>query len=483
MILRELLHNIEYLECNADFDTDILDICYDSRKAATGMLFVAVKGFETDGHKYINKAYENGCRIIVCEVKPDFDIQYVLVKDSRLALALLSCNFFGNPAKQLKMIGVTGTSGKTTSTQLIKFIIEYITGKKVGLIGTNGNFIGDVEYHTEHTTPESYDLQKLLRQMCDSECEYVVMEVSSHALYLDRVAGINFDVAAYTNLSQDHLDFHKDMDDYASVKKTLFKSMCGIACINIDDSYASFITDGLTCKLFTTSAKSRADVSASDITLSSKGVSFNASFKNQKEFIELSIPGEFSVYNALTSISVCLALGLSLRDIGSAISKACGVKGRMELLDSDGDYSIIIDYSHKPDALEKVLKTLRPITSGRLIVLFGCGGDRDKIKRPIMGRIAVTNADISIITSDNPRTERPEDIIDDIVRGIPDSDDSYVVIPDRVQAIAYAIDIARDGDIVLLAGKGHEDYQVIGHEKHHMDEREIVADILKERKA
>ena len=479
MKLRELIKNLSIIEMNADAELEISGVSYDSRKTEKGDMFVAIRGFEADGHKFIPKAVENGAAVILCEEKPSCDIPYVLVSDSRYGLAIVSRDFFGDPASEMTMIGITGTSGKTSSSYLIKHMLESKLDAKVGLIGTNGNMIGDEFLHTEHTTPESYELHKLFRHMAGSGCTHVVMEVSSHSLTLERVAGINFDVALYTNLSQDHLDFHGTMEEYAAAKRKLF-SMCSLGCFNLDDAWADFMRDGASCRTMTFSTeKNEADLVAKDIRLTADGVRFASVSGDEISMTKLGIPGMFSVYNALGTMSVGLALGLSLADCSDAMSSAKGVKGRLEIVPTGRDFSVVIDYSHKPDALEKVLKTLKPVTRGRLIALFGCGGDRDKLKRPIMGRIAADNADLVVVTSDNPRTEDPDEIIREIVAGMKDKRTPTKVICDRREAIAWAIDNAAPGDVLLLAGKGHEDYQVVGHEKHHMDEREIVADCLK----
>ena len=479
MKLRELIKNLSIIEMNADAELEISGVSYDSRKTEKGDMFVAIRGFEADGHKFIPKAVENGAAVILCEEKPSCDIPYVLISDSRYGLAIVSRDFFGDPASEMTMIGITGTSGKTSSSYLIKHMLESKLDAKVGLIGTNGNMIGDEFLHTEHTTPESYELHKLFRHMADSGCTHVVMEVSSHSLTLERVAGIHFDVALYTNLSQDHLDFHGTMEEYAAAKRKLF-SMCSLGCFNLDDAWADFMRDGASCRTMTFSTeKNEADLVAKDIRLTADGVRFASVSGDEISITKLGIPGMFSVYNALGTMSVGLALGLSLADCSDAMSSAKGVKGRLEIVPTGRDFSVVIDYSHKPDALEKVLKTLKPVTRGRLIALFGCGGDRDKLKRPIMGRIAADNADLVVVTSDNPRTEDPDEIIREIVAGMKDKRTPTKVICDRRKAIAWAIDNAASGDVLLLAGKGHEDYQVVGHEKHHMDEREIVADCLK----
>ena len=482
MKLREIVRDLELLGGNADLDMEIGGVCYDSRKAQPGDLFVAVRGFETDGHRYIPMAAEKGAAAVLCEEPPAVDLPYLLVADGRLGLALASRNFFGDPAASMTVIGFTGTSGKTSSTQLLKHVLEEKLGAKVGLIGTNGNMIGDELLHTEHTTPESYELHKLFRRMADAGCSHVVMEVSSHSLALERVAGITFDVAVFTNLSQDHLDLHGTMEEYAAAKKKIF-SQCRFGIVNLDDERAAYMTEGAACPMFSYSAeRNDADLLARDLRLTASGVRFAAVSGGELALIRLAIPGRFYVYNALSVIAVCLRLGMSLTDCAAGLATARGVKGRMEPVPTDGDYSVIIDYSHKPDALEKALKTLRPLTRGSLTVLFGCGGDRDRKKRPLMGEIAEKNADFTIVTSDNPRTEEPRAIIDEILSGMKARRGTVKVIVDRVEAIHWALDHARSGDVILLAGKGHEDYQIVGKEKHHMDEREIVAEYIERRK-
>ena len=478
MKLKEIVKNLEILESTADLEMEIGGISYDSRKTQPGDLFVAIRGFASDGHRYIPKAVEKGAAAVLCEAAPEDGTPYVRVADCRLGLALASREFFGDPAAEMTMIGITGTSGKTTSSYLLKHLLESKLDAKVGLIGTNGNMIGDEFLHTEHTTPESYELHKLFRSMADAGCTHVVMEVSSHSLTLERVAGINYDVALYTNLSQDHLDFHNTMEEYAAAKKRIF-SQCKKGCVNLDDKWAGFMMEGAKCSISTFSTeRNDADLIAKDIRLSANGVRFAAVDDRGLALTRLGIPGLFSVHNALGVMSVGLALGISLADCADAMSSAKGVKGRLEIVPTDRDFSIIIDYSHKPDALENVLKTLKPVTKGRLMALFGCGGDRDKAKRPIMGAIAADNADLVIVTSDNPRTEDPNEIIREITEGMKGKRTPAKVICDRVEAIHWAIDNAGPGDVILLAGKGHEDYQVVGHEKHHMDEREIVAEYL-----
>lgn len=481
MKLAEMLKDIKVLKLAADVNSEIAGISYDSRRTKPGDMFVAISGFESDGYAYIPSAIENGACVILCDRAPKVEIPYVLVENCRHALAMASRNYFGDPAGEMCVIGVTGTNGKTTSTYLMKHLLEEKLNAKVGLVGTNGNMIGDELIHTERTTPESFELQRLFREMADAGCTHVVMEVSSHSLTLDRVAGIDFKVGAFTNLTQDHLDFHHTMEEYAEAKSRLFKH-CACGCINMDDKWHDKIAENAKCRLLTYSADGKdADLTASDIRLSASGVEFTAAYMGDTARVKLAIPGKFSVYNALNVMSMGLALGLSLADCADAMSGAMGVKGRMEVVPTDGDYTILIDYAHTPDALENALRALRDNVQGRLIVLFGCGGDRDRTKRPIMGAIAADNADFVIVTSDNPRTEDPNAIIDEIVEGLKNKTTPHKVICDRAEAIKWAIDNHLPDDVILLAGKGHEDYQVVGHEKRHMDEREIVAEHIEKR--
>lgn len=479
MLLSKILSGIKIMQSNALPDTEISGISYDSRKTQPGDVFVAISGFETDGHRFIDSALKNGASVILCERKPEFECSYVITDNSRYALAIASRNFFNDPASKMKSIGLTGTNGKTTTSYLIKHIIEKCTGEKTGLIGTINNMIGDEIIPTEHTTPESFELQKLLYDMNEAGCRYVIMEVSSHSLKLDRVAGIRFDVAEFTNLTQDHLDFHHTMDDYASSKKKLFSS-CDTACINLDDDWSRYFLEGIPCFVNTYSIiDPKAGFYADDIVCTEKGAVFTVHHNNEEKEVSIPIPGLFSVHNALGALAACCSAGLDFDECCDALCSAKGVKGRLEIVDTGDDYTVIIDYAHTPDALKNVLNTLKPLTKGRLITLFGCGGDRDRTKRSIMGSVAAELSDLCIVTSDNPRTEDPLDIIHDIMPGIYAHNTKYTVINDRIDAIHWAIDNACPGDVILLAGKGHEDYQIIGHVKHHMDEREIVSSYLK----
>ena len=478
MKLKEILKDIELLECTADPELEIGGVSYDSRSVQPGELFAAIVGFESDGHRYIPAAAERGAVAVLCEKAPETEIPYVRVADSRLALALASRNFFGNPAGKMQIIGITGTNGKTTSTLLMKHLLEETLGAKVGLIGTNANMIGDEVLPTERTTPESYELQKLFCEMADAGCTHVVMEVSSHSLVLSRVAGIRFALGIFTNLTQDHLDFHHTMEAYAAAKAKLF-SACDRAVINFDDPYGETMARSAACPVLRYSAvDNAADLVAKDIRLLPDSVRFCAVAVSGIARVKLGIPGRFSVYNALDVLAGAMALGIPLEQGAGALSTAAGVKGRMEPVPTDGDYTILIDYSHTPDALENVLKAVRETSRGRVVAVFGCGGDRDRTKRPIMGRIGTELADFAIITSDNPRTEEPEAIIREILAGVTAAKNRWIAVTDRREAIAYAIEHHRPGDTIVLCGKGHETYQEINHVKYHMDEREIVAEII-----
>ena len=479
MKLSELLKDISVVECTANLETDISAICYDSRKATPGSLFVAISGFASDGNRFIPMAVGKGSVAVVTAKKPVTDVPYILVENDRLALSLLATNFYDCPAKKMKLIGVTGTNGKTSTTLLLKQVLEKTLGAKVGLIGTVENMVGQEVIPTERTTPESLELQQLFDRMQRAGCSHVVMEVSSHALTLDRVGGVRFDVAAFTNLTEDHLDFHKTMDAYCDAKAELF-ARCDRAVINIDDSYAYRMQEKAACPVIRTSCHV-ADLYATDVVMEAEGISFTAVAGEKRVPVSLPIPGKFTVYNALSVIGIALQLGVSLEDSARALATVYGVKGRMEVVPTPGTpYSVLIDYSHTPDALENVITSVKNFCKGRVITVFGCGGDRDPIKRPIMGHIGVKLSHIGIITSDNPRTEDPNSIIADILKGVKVADGLYYVVPERRLAIRYAMDIAQKDDIIILAGKGHETYQEINGVKHHLDEREEVAQHLQE---
>lgn len=479
MKLKALLEGIELLECHAELEMDICGLNADSRRVGAGEAFVAVTGFAADGHKFIPAAVKNGAAVVVCEHAPTEEVPYVVVGSTRQALARAAANWYGHPAEHMTMIGVTGTNGKTTVTYLLKTVLEKTLGAKVGLVGTIQNMIGDEVLETERTTPESLELQALFARMREAGCTHVVMEVSSHALCLSRVEGVRFKVGVFTNLTEDHLDFHKTMLDYCDAKARLFRQ-CEIGVLNLDDLYCDRIRRQAECRLLTYSTKDNAaDLVAKNIRLKPDRVETDVVTGNEISRAELKIPGAFSVYNALAVLTTGLALGIDLAQLTAALRLAHGVKGRMEVVPTPGkDYTVLIDYSHTPDSLENALTTARGFCKGRLIALFGCGGDRDPFKRPIMGEIGGRLADVCVVTSDNPRTEEPNAILEQIVSGMKDAKSKPVVIENRVQAIGWAMEHARAGDILLLCGKGHETYQEVGHEKRHMDEREIVAEYL-----
>ena len=478
MKLSAILEDIPITAMTADPETEIRGICYDSRYVQPGELFVAVKGLQSDGHRYMADAVKKGAAAVLCQQAPEGECPYVLTPDSRLALCLASAAWFGRPAEKLTLVGVTGTNGKTTSTILIKHLLEDCLGAKVGLVGTISNWIGDVELPTERTTPESYELQKLFRQMVDAGCTHAVMEVSSHALALDRVAGVPFAAGLFTNLTQDHLDFHGTMEAYAQAKATLF-AQCRAGAVNADDPWAPMMLAAAKCPMMTFSAKGdAADLRAEDVRLTASSVAFTAAAGEERVPVRVGIPGAFSVANALTAMAAGRMLGIGLADCAASLGRARGVKGRVEVVPAGDDYTIVIDYAHTPDALEKVLRAMKQVShGGRVVAVFGCGGDRDRTKRPKMGAIAAAEADYCVVTSDNPRTEDPDAIIADILTGMPDSAPKTVICS-RPDAIRWAMDHHLPGDVIVLAGKGHETYQEVDHVKHHMDEREIVAEHL-----
>ena len=479
MKLKDLLREITPTRLTGPADQDITGICYDSRKVTPGSLFVAIRGFQSDGHAYIPAALEKGAAALVVEEIPTGlpdTVTCVQVSDTRAALARLGAEWHGHPEQQLKLIGVTGTNGKTTVTHLIRHILEQ-NGQKCGLIGTNGVFFGEVARESARTTPESLELYGILREMVDAGMTCAAMEVSSHSLVLDRVLGLPFAAAAFTNLTQDHLDFHGDMEHYFQAKTMLF-DRCDTAVINLDDPWGARLAEEKPCTKITFSARSdSADLVAKNLQLLSDGIRAVVVRDCDIARLRLGIPGRFSVYNALTAAGCCLALGLSLEQVCDALSDAPGIKGRAEIVPTGRDFTVMIDYSHTPDSMENILRTVRGYAKGRIIGLFGCGGDRDRAKRPLMGKAAAEGCDFAIVTSDNPRSEDPQAIIDDILTGM-DGKAKYKVIPDRRVAIAWAVKNAKKDDIIVLMGKGQETYQEICGQKLHLDEREEVAKAL-----
>ena len=398
MKLIDLLQGVEVLDMKANPQMEISAVISDSRKVTPGSLFVAVSGFASDGNRFIPMAMEKGAQVVVTAKRPRQDIPFVLVDSDRLALALLGTNFYSHPAESMTMIGVTGTNGKTTTTWLLKQVLQQARGAKVGMIGTMENHIGDLVLPTERTTPESIELQALFARMRDEGCSYAIMEVSSHALMLDRVAGITFDVAAFTNLTEDHLDFHKTMESYCDAKAILF-SRCRRAVVNGDDPWTKRILANCKAPVITTTVGGDGSLRAENVALRADGVSFTAICGEESAEVSVAIPGKFTVRNVLSVLGIALQLGISLKESAAALGNVAGVKGRVEVVPTPGkDYTILIDYAHTPDGLENVLSSVKDFCKGRLIAVFGCGGDRDPIKRPIMGKIGVDIADIAIIT-------------------------------------------------------------------------------------
>ena len=481
MKLSEVLKGIEEIEVRGDLEIDVPSIAYDSRKVENGGMFVAIVGFKMDGHNYIESAIQSGAKIIAMR-EGAYDagmipegITVVFSKDTRKFLPMVACNFYGNPTRELKVVGVTGTKGKTTTTYMIKSILEH-AGKKVGLIGTIANYVGDKCYESERTSPESLDLQRMFREMVNNKCDVAVMEVSSHSLALDRVWGIDFDIGVFTNLTQDHLDFHKTFDNYLAAKAKLF-TMCKEGFVNCDDMYAKKLMDMATCPITTYGIDNNPFVSARDIIITNSYSDFKMPFNKVIQRIKVDIPGRFTVYNALAAICVSIRLGAGVEDVLAGLENV-KVPGRSEVVPTTRNFTVIVDYAHTPDSLENILKASKVYTKGKIICVFGCGGDRDTAKRPMMGEIAGKLAGYTVITSDNPRSEKPEEIIRQIEEGMKKTNGKYKVIVDRKKAIEHALRKAEKGDLILIAGKGHETYQEINGEKHHFDDREVVRELV-----
>lgn len=456
---------------------EITGITCDSRNVKEGYAFVCISGTAADGHKFAASAVKQGAAVIIAE-KDTGEKNQIIVEDTHSQYAKMCANWFGNPAKSLKLVGVTGTNGKTSVTYMLKKILE-TAGYKVGLVGTIQNMIGDKVIAAHNTTPNAYELNSLFELMRADGCTYVIMEVSSHALDQRRVCDLEFEVAAFTNLTQDHLDYHKTMENYLAAKKRLF-TMCKTAVINSDDEYASQLSAGLECKTVTYSAGDNSTYSAKGINYHPASVEYELVSDNFIKHISVAVGGKFTVYNSMCAAVVALNLGLDTDTVAKGLSRLEGVKGRAEVVPCDRDFTIIIDYAHTPDGLKNILNTFRECPKNRLTVLFGCGGDRDRTKRAIMGSIAVHNADNVIVTSDNPRSEEPMAIIKDILEGTHGAATPVKVIENRVEAIKYAVSTAKPKDIIVLAGKGHETYQILKDGTIHLDEREVVAEALKE---
>ena len=490
MELKAILANLDGLKVKGNLDIDIPNIQNNSKQVKEGDMFVAIKGFDFNGHEHIEEAIKNGAKVIMAqedEVDKNIlktisdDITLVLTKDTRYALAIAACNFYKNPSKKVKLIGVTGTKGKTTTTYMIRDILEK-QGIRVGLIGTVASYVGDKKIaDNDITTPESLKLQEIFSKMVEEKCEVIVMEVSSQSLKLDRVAGCDFDYGIFTNLAEDHISEkeHTDIEDYFGAKLKLFK-MCKKGFVNADDVYASMVPKLVPeCQITTFGIDNHCDVLAKDITVTNQYVDYKVKIGDKNERVKVSIPGRFSVYNSIAAIAVAMQFGCSSENIKEALINI-RVPGRSELVDNKLGLTIMIDYAHTPESLEKILSTVKIYTRGRVISVFGCGGDRDKRKRPMMGEVSGRVADYTILTSDNPRTEDPQSIIDDIEKGIKITNGKYECIVDRVEAIRKAIKMANKKDIIVLAGKGHEITQEINKKKYPFDEREIVSKIVEE---
>lgn len=487
MNLKEILVGLEGLKVRGDLDIQIDNLDKDSRNVKENGLFIAIKGFDTDGHDFIEKAIEQGAIAVILQegVKKEViekipaNVTIVVAKDTRYALAICSCNFYKNPSRKFKLIGITGTKGKTTTSFMTKAILEK-AGMKVGLIGTIATYIGDKKLEdSDRTTPESNKLQSIFAQMAEEGCQAVVMEVSSQSLKLHRVAGCDFDIGVFTNFSEDHISpkEHPNMQDYFESKVQLFK-MCKTAFINADDFYVTKLPKLVPeCDITTYGIDNYCNVLAKDITITNSYVDFKVKIGTKNERIKTCIPGRFSVYNSLAAICVGQKLGANAGQIKEALEEV-RVPGRSELINNKKELTIMIDYAHSPESLENILNAVKSYTRGKVICVFGCGGDRDTAKRPIMGEISGRIADFTIITSDNPRTEEPEKIVEQIEEGIKKTKGKYTVIVDRIEAIKEAIKMADKKDIVVLAGKGHEPYQEINGVKYPFDERIIVNDII-----
>ncbi len=480
MLLQYLLENLTNVEISGQTNKEINKIEYNSNKIKNGDVFVAINGYKDNGIKYIDDAISKGAVAIVHEGDIEYkeDITYIKVENARIALAIMASTYYGDPARKLKMIGITGTKGKTTTAYMIRDIM-LASGKKIGMIGTVCNTYGKVTEESIRTSPESLDLQALLARMVDAGMEYVVMEVSSHALELERVYGIKFLVGVFTNLSEDHLDFHKTMDKYLEAKAKLFKQS-DFAIINGDDIYAPRLLKMIDIKKATYGLDNAVDLTATDIRVNPSYVEFKMYVNRMLETIRINIPGRFTVYNALAAIGVCSLFGAQMDAISGALG-ALRVPGRNEVVELNKTFTVIVDYAHTPASLEAILSSAKKYTKGRIICVFGCGGNRDKEKRAMMGEISGRLADFTIITTDNPRDEKPSKIIEDIESGIKQTRGLYKCIENRRQAIRFAMRIAWKSDVIIIAGKGHETYQEVENgKKLYFDDKEIVRKIAEE---
>lgn len=484
MTLEYLLEKLDYKIIAGQVDQPVSKLIYDSRKACQDGVFVCISGAIVDGHTFIQEVAEKGVTAVIVEkeVEAPQDVTVIQVENTRKALAYMSAAYFGYPAEKLKTIGITGTKGKTTTTYIVKSILEK-TGFRTGLIGTIETVIGEKTVPAKNTTPESYVVQEAFREMVDAGIQCVVMEVSSQGLMLDRVSGFTFDYGIFTNLEPDHIgpNEHKDFEEYMYCKGLLFKQ-CKVGIVNTDDLHCKQVLEGHTCEVETFGFSKEADLCATEPKLINKpgffGVSYGISGKMNLE-VEMDVPGRFSVYNSLAAIAICRHFGVKEEAIKEALL-GIRVKGRVEIIPISDAYTLMIDYAHNAMSLESLLVTLREYNPKRLVCLFGCGGNRSRLRRYEMGEVSSKFADLTVVTSDNPRDEEPEAIIEDILVGVAKANGDYVTIPDRKEAIRYCMVNAKEGDVIVLAGKGHEDYQEIKGKKYHMDERELIAEICKE---
>ena len=482
MYLNEMLDQLEYTCLQGDVHTLVTELVYDSRKVTNNSVFVCIRGAVKDGHDYITEVVEQGAAVVIVEREVTLPPHTTVIKvnDTRQALAYMAAAYFGHPSDKLTTIAITGTKGKTTTCYMIKSILEN-TGRKTGLIGTIESIIGDVVIPANNTTPESYVVQETFAKMVEAGCEYVVMEASSQGLMLHRLDGFTFDYGVFTNLEPDHIgeNEHKDFEDYLSCKSKLFQQ-CKVGIINIDDMHANEILRGHTCKVETFGFSDVADIRATKVRLLHKpgylGVGYQVEGLMNFD-VEIDIPGKFSVYNSLSAIALCRHFDIDLDEMKKALDTV-KVKGRVELIPVSDKFTLMIDYAHNEMSLKSLLSTLKEYQPKRLICLFGCGGNRAKSRRYEMGEVSSNMADLTVVTSDNPRNEEPQEIINDILEGVKKGSGKYIEIIDRKEAIKYCIDHAVEGDVIVLAGKGHEDYQEIKGVKHHMDERELIRDIL-----
>ncbi len=486
MTLASLVKETAYTLLQGSLDTEVAMLANDSRKVGEKALFFCIPGSVSDGHDYAGEVAAKGASVLVVEHPvslEDSQITILQVESSRLAMGLISAAFYGNPSRELTVIGITGTKGKTTTTYMIQSMLNE-SGHKCGLIGTIELIVGEEHIPASHTTPESLVIHQKMREMIEAGMDSVVMEVSSQGLMLDRVAGVEFDYGIFTNLSEDHIgpNEHGSFEEYMMWKKRLF-SLCRIGFFNLDDIYAKQMMEGSTCEKITYGLTAGADYYASDIHLYSRqgalGVAYSLCHEGSSHQLEVNMPGDFSVHNSLAAICVARAMGVSM-DIVSEVLKRITVKGRVELIPISDAFTVLIDYAHNAVSLESILDCMRAYNPKRLIAVFGCGGNRSRVRRYEMGEVSGNKADFTIITSDNPRFEEPLDIINDIKAGISKTSGRYIEIPDRKEAFRYAIMNAREGDVIVFAGKGHEDYQEIKGVKYHMDERELIREVLEE---